>query len=250
MKFPETLSKAVANHRYPLLFATVSGAHLYGFPSPDSDFDLRGVHVFPIQELIGLEEPNETIEITNFDDDIELDLVTHDLKKFILLMLKPNGYVLEQLLSPLVVHTTPEHEELKALSSHCLTRQHVNHYLGFAQSQWKLFSKEKSPRVKPLLYVFRVVMTGINLMRSGKIEANLNVLNEEFKLSYLPDLIAKKQFTKEQVTLDSSDLKFYESEFQRLLALLETSGATTDLPESPSARPALDDLLKRVRMRF
>ena len=27
---------------YPLLFATVSGAHLYGFPSPDSDFDLRG----------------------------------------------------------------------------------------------------------------------------------------------------------------------------------------------------------------
>jgi len=24
------------------LFATISGAHLYGFPSPDSDYDLRG----------------------------------------------------------------------------------------------------------------------------------------------------------------------------------------------------------------
>ena len=24
---------------YPLLFASVSGAHLYGFPSPDSDVD-------------------------------------------------------------------------------------------------------------------------------------------------------------------------------------------------------------------
>ena len=29
----------VARHPYPLLFATISGAHLYGFPSPDSDYD-------------------------------------------------------------------------------------------------------------------------------------------------------------------------------------------------------------------
>jgi uncharacterized protein len=36
------LLKQVKLHPYPLLFATISGAHLYGFPSPDSDFDLRG----------------------------------------------------------------------------------------------------------------------------------------------------------------------------------------------------------------
>jgi hypothetical protein len=59
-----------------------------------------------------------------------------------------------------------------------------------------------------------------------------------------------KEQCQSDITLVWSDLKFYESEFQRLLTLLETSGATTDLPESPSARPALDDLLKRVRMRF
>jgi hypothetical protein len=39
---------------YPLLFATVSGAHLYGFPSRDSDVDLRGVHVLPAAEVVGL----------------------------------------------------------------------------------------------------------------------------------------------------------------------------------------------------
>ena len=36
------LHRIVAAQPYPLLFATISGAHLYGFPSPDSDFDLRG----------------------------------------------------------------------------------------------------------------------------------------------------------------------------------------------------------------
>ena len=40
------LKKIATNQPYPLLFATLSGAHLYGFPSPDSDFDLRGVHLW------------------------------------------------------------------------------------------------------------------------------------------------------------------------------------------------------------
>ena len=48
------LKKQVEQHPYPLLFATISGAHLYGFPSPDSDFDLRGVHLLPLQEVVGL----------------------------------------------------------------------------------------------------------------------------------------------------------------------------------------------------
>lgn len=34
--------RIVAAQPCPLVFATISGAHLYGFPSPDSDFDSRG----------------------------------------------------------------------------------------------------------------------------------------------------------------------------------------------------------------
>ncbi|MFN8550845.1 MAG: nucleotidyltransferase domain-containing protein [Candidatus Obscuribacterales bacterium] len=248
MEFPSALNDAVLKHKYPLVFATVSGAHLYGFPSPDSDFDLRGVHVFPVRDLLGLDEPDDTIEISSFEGGIELDLVTHDLKKFILLMLRPNGYVLEQLLSPLVVHTTPEHEELKALASDCITRHHVNHYVGFANSQWRLFAGETVHRVKPLLYVFRILLTGIHLMKTGIIEANLNILNEQFKLSYLPELIEQKRTSNEQSTLDSVRLKFYESEFQRLLDELKQASIDSSLPELASARPALNDLLGRVRL--
>lgn len=42
------LQKQVDHHPYPLVFATISGAHLYGFPSADSDDDLRGVHLLPL----------------------------------------------------------------------------------------------------------------------------------------------------------------------------------------------------------
>lgn len=92
------LKNQVLEHGYPLLFATISGAHLYGFPSPDSDFDLRGVHVLPVREVVGLEVGPQTVEKSGWRDGMELDLVTHDVKKFFELMLKKNGYVLEQLL--------------------------------------------------------------------------------------------------------------------------------------------------------
>ena len=48
------LRMQVSQHPYPLMFATISGAHLYGFPSPDSDFDLRGVHLLPLVDVVGL----------------------------------------------------------------------------------------------------------------------------------------------------------------------------------------------------
>src|SRR4029079_18275718 len=135
MKAMPLLRKQVEAHPYPLVFATISGAHLYGFPSPDSDYDLRGCHVLPVREGVGLDLGPETIESSKDEDGLELDLVTHDARKFFGLMLKKNGYVLEQLFSPLVVRTTPEHEELKALGWGCITRHHSHHYFGFAETQ-------------------------------------------------------------------------------------------------------------------
>lgn len=242
------LAQQVREHGYPLLFATISGAHLYGFPSPDSDFDLRGVHVLPIRDVVGLETGPETVEKSGWRDGMELDLVTHDAKKFFDLMLKKNGYVMEQLLSPLVVHTTPEHVELKALAPQCLTRHHAHHYLGFAATQWGLFMKESPPRVKPLLYVFRVLLTGVHLMRTGEVEANLRILNETTRLSYLDELIQRKTTGAEQGVLDSADLAFYQREYERLVIELESAHQTSHLPETATAKPALHDLLLRVRL--
>jgi uncharacterized protein len=242
------LKSAAAKHQYPLLFATISGAHLYGFPSADSDFDLRGAHILPVEEVVGLDAQNETVESMSTDDGIELDLVTHDVKKFFLLMLKRNGYVLEQLYSPLVVSTTAEHQELKAIGKSCITRHHYHHYYGFATSQWRLFTREEPPRVKPLLYVYRVLLTGIHLLRTGRIEADLNVLNADFGIGIIDELIAAKRHASEDLKLAAPDLQVHEQHYQALLHLLESAYDESTLPETPTAKPALDDLLKRVRL--
>ncbi len=242
------LNNIVAAQPYPLIFATISGAHLYGFPSLDSDYDLRGAHILPPKAVMGLDIKDETIERSTIDQGLELDLVTHDARKFFLLLLKKNGYVLEQLLSPLIVQSSPAHEELKSLAPGCITRYHAYHYLGFAETQWKLFEKENPRRAKPLLYVYRVLLTGIHLMRTGQIEANLVTLNQTFNLPFIPDLIARKLAGSEHSALNDADLEIHRREYLRLRAELEAAHQASKLPEAPSVRPALNDLLLRLRL--
>ena len=170
---------------YPLVFATVSGAHLYGFASVDSDLDLRAAHLLPAAEVVGLRTGPDTIQRDGLRDGVELDVVSHDLLKFARLLNSRNGYVLEQLLSPLVVVTGPLHAALKALAPGLITSGHAHHYLGFAAGQEKLFAR--TGELKPALYLLRVLLTGIHLMRTGEIEANLVHLNDEARLPQVPE---------------------------------------------------------------
>ena len=259
------LHRIVAAQPYPLLFATISGAHLYGFQSPDSDFDLRGAHVLPLEKVVGLDVRDETVQDSRVIEGLEMDIVSHDVRKFFRLLLTKNGYVLEQLYSPLIVHTTPEHDELKAVcafkpgtddsipfpdASGVITKHHSHHYFGFAETQWKLFLKGAPRRVKPLLYVYRVLLTGIHLMRTGSVEANLVTLNESFRLPYIAELVTCKQAGPEKSSLGDTDVLFHESEYQRLRCELQTAHEASSLPELPSeeTRVALDELLVHVRL--
>ncbi|WP_405688940.1 DNA polymerase beta superfamily protein [Streptomyces sp. NBC_00057] len=237
----------LAEERHPLLFATVSGAHLYGFPSRDSDVDLRGVHLLPADDLLGLRRPEETRSRMWDRDGVEWDLVTHDLRKFVRLMLKPNGYVLEQLLSPLVVHTSESHAELVDLTPDVLTRNHAHHYRGFANTQWRLF--EKTGELKPLLYTFRALLTGIHLMRSGEVRAHLpTLLGEVAAPAYLPELIDAKAEA-EHGGAGGVDGAVVSRDVEMLHGVLDEAQAESGLPEVAGGFDGLHDLVVRARLK-
>ncbi|MGW2632910.1 nucleotidyltransferase domain-containing protein [Streptomyces chattanoogensis] len=241
------LAAVVAEQPDPLIFATVSGAHLYGFPSRDSDVDLRGVHLLPPAALVGLHEPEETRTLMWDRDGLEMDLVTHDLRKFARLLLRRNGYVLEQLLSPLVVHTTEVHQELIALAPDLLTAHHAHHYRGFATTQWRLF--EKTGELKPLLYTLRVLLTGIHLMTHGRVQPHLPTLIGELAApAYVPELIAAKEAAEHGAAGEVVDPARLRTDIEALHARLDAAQTATTLPDAPAARDALHDLIVRTRL--
>jgi hypothetical protein len=242
---PEWAAEIAHGLPYPLVFATVSGAHLYGFASADSDLDLRAAHLLPVEELVGLRTGPETVQSGGVRDGVELDVVSHDLRKFARLLHSRNGYVLEQLLSPLVVVTGSVHRELVALAPGLITRGHAHHYLGFAAGQQRLLTR--TGELKPGLYALRVLLTGAHLMRTGHLETDLGVLGAG--LPYVPDLIAAKREA-EHAGLPPGTAELLATEIPRLSADLEAARDASPLPQSadPGAAAALHDLVVRTRL--
>ncbi|NKI98827.1 nucleotidyltransferase domain-containing protein [Novosphingobium sp. SG707] len=90
---------AIAAHegiRY--LLAVESGSRAWGFPSPDSDYDIRFVYVRPRDWYLDLSIGRGVIE-TPIEDDIDLN--GWDIRKLLGLMLKSNAVASEWLASPI-----------------------------------------------------------------------------------------------------------------------------------------------------
>ena len=228
-----------------LLFVTVSGAHIYGFPSPDSDIDLRGSHRLPLQQIVGLSLPKQTFQHENVFHGIEVDLVSHDVGKYFGLLVKNNGYILEQVFSPMVVLGQSFLDELRPLARRCVTKNHYYHYRGFFQNQRNLI--EKLPRVtaKSMLYAYRVLATGIHLLKTGEVVVDLNELAVELGIEDVPELIAAK-------VAEKCEFKFnVELHMKRLSLLekrLESAFEESTLPEVPD-RKAVENFLVNLRLR-
>lgn len=241
----DALRQYAAENIPNLLFVSVSGAHLYGFPSPDSDVDLRGTFAAPLETVLGLDTPRETLEPKGIVGGVEVELVGHEIAKYLRLLIKPNGYVLEQILSPLVVLTSPAHAELQALARESLSKRLYFHYAGFAKGEWRDYQKPGVGKtVKRLLYLHRVLMTGIVLLTEGVVEANLLALNSRFNL-HLEPLLAMK--TREQAEVNGDDSAF-TSGIMTLFERLDAARELSPLPEDVPNRAAINDFLVRLRL--
>lgn len=222
-------------------FATVSGAHLYGFVSPDSDFDVRGAHLRPLPEVLSLFPGRDTIEMSRVVDGREIDLVSHDVGKYFGLMLRKNGYVMEQVFSPLVIFG--EIDELRDIARGCITKHIYHHYRGFADNHLRMYEGEAEKKAKTMLYLYRVLLTGIHVLRTGEIEANLPKLLEVYPQPGVTDLIAAK--TRERGTVDPG---MHEARIRALRQELDEAGKHSPLPETPRRADDLDALLIRLRL--
>jgi uncharacterized protein len=111
-----------------------------------------------------------------------------------------------------------------------------------------LFERSDRTDLKVLLYVFRVLMTGIHLMRTGEVEANLVRLNGEFRIPYIDELIEVKRTQGEHATLADGNLERFHAGRERLSGELQEASAASDLPDEPAAFDALNDFVVRLRL--
>src|SRR4051812_600927 len=153
------------------LVVYLSGAHAYGFPSPDSDLDLKAIHVEKTADLLGFEVPASTVNRMEIIDGVEIDYTSNELAQALAGILGGNGNYIERALGRMVAHPSALLAELRPLTQRSLSRRVHRHYRGFAMNQLRFVEKE--PTAKKLLYVLRTTLTGIHLLETGELESDL-----------------------------------------------------------------------------
>ncbi len=140
-----------------VLLAVESGSRAWGFPSPDSDYDVRLVYVHPPTWYLTLDEGRDTLEQPI--DDL-LDLSGWELRKFLRLLRAGNATPAEWLQSPIRYHEVPAAAEaLRALLPGTFQpRPILHHYLGMVRRGTEEDLIGPAVRLKRLFYALRAAL--------------------------------------------------------------------------------------------
>lgn len=140
-----------------ILYACESGSRGWGFPSPDSDFDVRFIYIQPYANYLSVSEIKDSLD---FAINETLDINGWDLRKVLRLMAKSNTTVFEWLQSPVVYQEDAVFSEsLWKLCQHYYSpKSNAFHYLGIAKGALDGVLDDGSIKIKKLFYVLRPLL--------------------------------------------------------------------------------------------
>jgi predicted nucleotidyltransferase len=234
-----------ASHREHLV-VYLSGAHAYGFPSPDSDLDLKAIHVGRTASLVGLHSAKDAHDRAEVKHGVEIDYTSNEVKQALLGVLLGSGNMIERLLGVATLEASSDLESLRPLVRGALCRRVHRHYRGFARSQ--LREAEKKPTVKKVLYVLRTALTGTHLLASGEVVTDVTTLLDAHRFGAARELVEAKR-KGEKLPMSEDDRARWASELERALALLDAAAESSPLPEEPPNEADLDAWLRDLRRR-
>ena len=232
-----------------LLLCGITGAHHYGFPSADSDIDMKGIHLAPTAELLGLDPPAQTHDRLELFDGVECDLTSHEAMKALNLLLAGNGNMLERILSPFQVADGESVAQLQNLARGAISKRFAKHYRGFFIGMRREHATSPEPGVKSLLYSYRVALTGIHLLRKGVLEANITRLAPLYGFPAILDLVDYKRSHAEKAALPDALARPHRERWDELAGLLDQAIEHSELPEQAPNRDAISAWLVEQRMK-
>lgn len=181
----EKLFEIQERERAFIFYACESGSRAWGFPSANSDYDVRFLYVRERDFYLSIDVENKR-DVVEMPINDELDISGWDLRKALQLLRKSNPPLLEWLSSPIVYF---QDDELLARFRSLVPISYsptacMYHYLHMARGNYREYLKGDEVSVKKYFYVLRP------LLAIKWIEERSEVVPMEFGVmvdSLLPD---------------------------------------------------------------
>lgn len=154
-KIKHYLSELENTKGIEILLACETGSRAWGFPSPDSDYDVRIIYKHETRWYLNLNEEKDTIEY--FLDNNEIDISGWDLRKSLRLLWKSNPPLLERIQSPIIYKANRNFlHGINAIAQTSYSRiATIYHYLSLAKKSIEDVTNSKEYKLKKFFYALR-----------------------------------------------------------------------------------------------
>ncbi|MDH3975238.1 MAG: nucleotidyltransferase domain-containing protein [Deltaproteobacteria bacterium] len=201
------LEKIEKEFHVRIIYACESGSRAWGFPSMDSDYDVRFIYVHPRDWYLSIGERRDVIERPI---DSELDIGGWDIRKALKLLKKSNSPLLEWISSPIVYRQIGSvMAPFRDLSEKAfLPESSFHHYLAMAKKKVSEMQEEEKVRAKTAFYALRPLLCCTWIVEFGtqppmKIDELLSVFIPHGDLrDYLDELIDEKSRNTESFLIE------------------------------------------------
>ncbi|MDD3040557.1 nucleotidyltransferase domain-containing protein [Bacteroides sp.] len=168
-----------------LIFSAMIGSRACGYNRDNSDYDLRVIYAANLDDIFGLDRLKET-DVTRTD---QFEIESHEIKKFIGMLLKSNPNSIETLFSPVQIHHDDRYwDELRELGKACITQDMIPAYEGLSHTLIKRANASTgAEKVKTINVLHRNLLTCLYMVMYGEIEINLRKLKDAFGHSIADD---------------------------------------------------------------
>lgn len=149
-----------------VVYAVESGSRAWGFPSSDSDWDVRFIYARPMAWYLSIQRRRDVLE---FPIDDGLDASGWDIRKALQLFAKSNPPLLEWLRSPFIYREALSAVgRLRALSADFFSpASGMHHYLRMAEGNYREYLQRETVRLKKYFYVLRPILACCWIERHG-----------------------------------------------------------------------------------
>jgi predicted nucleotidyltransferase len=223
----QNLEEIERTENIKILYATESGSRMWGFASPDSDYDVRFIYVRPLEFYLKLEKTSDVIE---WKLDEVLDINGWDLQKMLQLLHNSNPTLFEWASSPIIYKTTPEWEKIRGVvNDYFISRTSIHHYLSMAKRHISAYLETEKVSLKKYFYGLRTALACKWIAEKGTpppvlfSELMETELDDEFK-PLINDLLRRKTDTNESGKIPRIDElnSYIKNEIEKTESLVNT----------------------------
>ncbi|GAL84298.1 putative nucleotidyltransferase [Sporocytophaga myxococcoides] len=230
-----------------ILYACESGSRAWGFPSRDSDYDVRFIYIRPKEWYLSIDDYKDTLDFPIND---LLDISGWDIRKALKLFRSSNAVIFEWLQSPIIYKEEPAFKEqlIDLLKDYYSLRAGMHHYLGMTINPFKNDLQSDTVKIKKYLYALRSSLA-CRWMREKQTVPPMEfgilrtLIKDEGAVNELVDqLLVRKKDNSEGDTIPSSRLlnQFIENEIR------ESELYTTQLEKSTGSTEVLNNIFRNL----